>query len=235
MKIHILHPYSKRKKHNFPRNHRAPKSLSDFLAAVKSDIVDPKNRNKVESNIPDDEKEALKELIRLQRERKITIKPCDKGAGIIILNFDDYLKAAIKHLEAKTNTGETYYKEVNDSVLKEAKDKITNIVREAFDNEIISKEEYAAMLPPEEDTPVPGRFYCTFKVHKDHEHGETPPPRGIVSCSGTLTENIALYVESKIKDLGKSHSTYREDTPDLLRHIEELNEKEEVLQKMQCL
>ena len=77
---------------------------------------------------------------------------------------------------------------MNDSVRKEAKDKITNIIKEAFDNEIISKDEYAAMLPPEEDILVPGIFYCTFKVHKDHEHGETPPLRGIVSCSGTLTK-----------------------------------------------
>ena len=91
------------------------------------------------------------------------------------MDFDDYLKVAIKHLEAKTNSWDNNYKEVNDSVLNEAKAKITNMVREAFNNEIISKDEYAAMLPPEDDTPVPGRFYCTFKVHKDHEHGENPP------------------------------------------------------------
>ena len=84
-------PIFKKKKHNFPRNHKAPKGLSDFLAAVKSDILDPKNRNKVKSNLPDNEKEALKELIKLRRERKITIKPCDKGAGIRILDFEDYL------------------------------------------------------------------------------------------------------------------------------------------------
>ena len=80
------------------------------------------------------------------------------------------------------------------------------------------------MLPPEYATHVPGRFYCTFKVHKEHKHGETPPPRGIVSCSGTLSENIALFVENKIKDNGKTHSTYIEDTPDFLRHILELTE-----------
>jgi hypothetical protein len=47
--------------------------------------------------------------------------------------------------------------------------------------------------------------------------------RGIVSCSGTLTENIAIYVEHHIKNAGKSHSSYLEDTPDFLRHIEHLN------------
>lgn len=73
-------PLFKQKKHNFPRNNRAQKGLLDYLAAVKSDLMDPKNRHIVKSNITEDEKEALKMLIQLQKERKIVIKPCDKGA-----------------------------------------------------------------------------------------------------------------------------------------------------------
>ena len=221
-------PMFKKRKQNFPRNHTAPRGLRDCLAAVRSEIADPKNRRKVANNISDDEKEALHQLIKLQKERKIVIKPCDKGAGIIILNFEEYLRAALDHLEATTATGERYYKSVNDSVLKEAKKKITTLVQEAHDNEIISKDEYSAMLPPEADMPVPGRFYCTFKVHKEHEHGKAPPPRGIVSCSGTLTENIALFVEHHIKEAGKSHETFLEDTPHFLRLIEEVNAGEDL-------
>ena len=48
---------------------------------------------------------------------------------MIILNFHEYLRAALDHLEATTATGEKYYKKVNDSVLKEAKHKITTIVQ----------------------------------------------------------------------------------------------------------
>ena len=100
----------KQKKQNFPKNHNAPRGLLNYLAAVKSDIMDPMNRNKVPSNISDDEKDALKNLIQLQKERKIVVKPCDKGAGIIILDFTEYLRACMEHLEAKTTTGENYYK-----------------------------------------------------------------------------------------------------------------------------
>ena len=57
------------------------------VAAVKSEIMDPKNRNVVKSNISEGEKEALKELVKLQKERQIVIRPCDNGAGIIILDF----------------------------------------------------------------------------------------------------------------------------------------------------
>ena len=89
--------------------------------------------------------------------------------------------------------------------MKEAKIIITNKVKEAYDNDIISKPEYSAMLPPEEEDPVPGRFYWTFKVHKNYEHGKTPA-RGLVSCSGTLIKNIAIYVEHDINILGKSYT-----------------------------
>ena len=98
---------------------------------------------------------------------------------------------------------------------------------EAFDNDILTKEEYHAMLPKEE-TPIPGRFYCTFKVHKKYEHGKAPPPRGIVSCSGTLTENIAIFAEHHIKELGQIHEAYLQDTPHFLREIETLNQGEEL-------
>ena len=83
--------------------------------------MDPLNRNKLPSNISNEEKEALKTLIQLQKERQIVVKPCDKGAGIIVLDFQEYLRACMEHLEAVTATGEKYYKPVNESVLEEAK------------------------------------------------------------------------------------------------------------------
>ena len=71
-------PIFKERKSNFPRNHRAPKDLQDYLVAVKFDIVDPKHRYKVNTNITEEEKQALKELVKLQKERNIVIRPCDR-------------------------------------------------------------------------------------------------------------------------------------------------------------
>ena len=62
----------------------------------------------------------------------------------------------------------------------------------------MSREEYTGMLPP--DKVIPGRFYGTFKVHKSYAHGKAPPIRGILSTSGTLLENIAIYVEHHVKE-----------------------------------
>ena len=95
-------PIFKTKKTNYPKNHNTPKGLNTFLGAIESEIRDPKNRNKAFCNIPKEQVIALKELIKLQQERKIVIKRCDKGAGIIILNFEDYVNACNVHLNSHT-------------------------------------------------------------------------------------------------------------------------------------
>ena len=66
----------------YTTKHKSPKGLLNYLAAVRSEIVDPMN-------------------IKLQRDRQIVRKPCNKGAGIIVLDFKEYLKACIDHIEDK--------------------------------------------------------------------------------------------------------------------------------------
>ena len=77
-------PIFKKEKTNLPRNYPTPAGLKSFLNGVKSEIEDPEKRNRIRPNLPQDEIEGLRELIKLQKEIRITIKPCDKGAGIII-------------------------------------------------------------------------------------------------------------------------------------------------------
>ena len=68
-----------------------------------------------------------------------------------------------------------------------------------------------------------GRFYCNFKVHKPHNHKETPPVRPIISQSGTICENIATYVDHHINHIGSTHESFLQDTPDFLRTIQQIN------------
>ena len=75
------------------------------------------------------------------------------------------------------------------------KNSIINIVQEGYDNQILSKQEYQAMLDMSDN---PGKFYCTFKVHKSHEQGSTPPVRQISSGSGSIYENFGIYLEHHI-------------------------------------
>ena len=99
---------------------------------------------------------------------------------------------------------------------------MTNLIKEAFDNKTIDENEFLAMNPQDK---VPGRFYCTFKVHKKHDEGKAPPERPIVSGSNSITENASLFVEHHIKEIATKHKSYLQDTPDFLRHIQFLNKE----------
>ena len=218
-------PIFKSRKTNRPKKHKTPNELKNFLGAVKSEIMDPKNRRKAENNLPKDEAKALKDLVDLQRKRQIQIKQCDKGAGVFIVDFDDYVKSCDSHLKEEQidekGNKKKYYREVDQETIQEASSKIKLLLEEGIDNQWLSKQEYEAMWPEGKKA---SKFYCNFKVHKDHDHGELPPVRPIVSVSGGILENPSAFVDHHIKELGTKHNTYLQDTPDFLRKIEEINE-----------
>ena len=109
--------------------------------------MDPRNRNIEKCNLPQDELNALKDLIKLQRERIITIKACDKGAGLIILDFNTYMRACYDHLLSKqpNQTGpepQSYYKKQDEFALERAKKYINATLKEALDTNFISNDEF---------------------------------------------------------------------------------------------
>ena len=190
--------------------------------------MDPLNRKKVSPNLNSDEYNALLELSKLQKERQIVIKQCDKGAGIIILNHDDYIKSCYEHLEMKRNVAnveENYYQRVEESEFTRSKERIKEVLEEARDNEIIDKDEFEALNPKDK---LPSKFYSTYKVHKEHDPNKPPPVRPIISASGSSMENIGKYVQHHINEFGSMHSTYIKDTPDFLRTVNEVNEIEDL-------
>ena len=52
-------PIFKKMKTNLPKNYSVPDGLKVFLSSVKSNFMDPRNRNSVPCNIPQDELLAL--------------------------------------------------------------------------------------------------------------------------------------------------------------------------------
>ena len=99
------------------------KNLRTFLTAAKSELQGTK-ANKTKPNISIEEMEALETLIKLQKESVIVIKPCDKGAGISIVNYSDYKESCEENLKSETETGEPKYKEIGKEVLDKAKEDI---------------------------------------------------------------------------------------------------------------
>ena len=213
-------------KHNFPRKYKTSNGLKTYLESVKSELMDPLNRSKVNSNLTLEEFNALVELDKLQKEKHIVIKPCDKGAGVIILDYHEYINACNNHLNMVQNIygqENKYYEEVDKKDVTEAKEKIKSVLEEAYDNEVLNLEEFNAMNPDGKPNP---KFYCTFKVHKKHVIGKAPPERPIESVSGSFSENLGKYVDHNIKYLGSLHPSFLKDTPHFLRLIEAINKTE---------
>ena len=88
--------FPKKDKTNLPKE-KPSKHLEVFLSACKSDLLGSikQNQRKVGPNLSLEEREALTDLIQLQRYKIITIEPCEKGAEIIICDFNDYILAMI--------------------------------------------------------------------------------------------------------------------------------------------
>ena len=72
---------------------------------------------------------------------------CDKGAGIIILDFSEYIKSCNEHLNSESEENEKYYTRVNATLLQEAYDEILLLLQEGLDNNIISQQDFEAMKP----------------------------------------------------------------------------------------
>ena len=146
--------------------------------------------------------------MKLQREGVIVIKRCDKGAGIIILYFDEYMRACHVHLSSKLNmqdgSTQDYYTKVDKTVLNKYEVKLKHILEEGLDHKIITKSEYDAMDPGGKTA---AKFYCTFKVHKTHEPMRAPPEQPIVSACGSMMENASQFVEHHMKAHGKQHAS----------------------------
>ena len=75
LKPNIFNP----KKYNFPKKYQSPKELKVFLSSVKSELMDPKNRNKSSPNLPPEELLALKELTPVQCQ----VMLCEDGCHLL--------------------------------------------------------------------------------------------------------------------------------------------------------
>ena len=134
------------------------------------------------------------------------------------MNFEDYLKSFYEYLTSFQSENSPYYVQVNELAIEEAKIIIGNIVDEALEKEIITKEEHKTMSAEDKKK---GKFYCNVKVHKPHD--TLPTHRPIISGSDSITENIGRYVKHHISSIATEHDTYKQDTPDFLRIVKQFN------------
>ena len=221
-------PIFRKEKANLPPG-PAPKPLQAFLNTVSTNIRSKSSWNKhlidpTRKNISKDEERALNQLISYQKQQRIVIKPADKGAGICIIDYDDYVIDCRTHLASKQNQANgpplPFYRPANDQDLVIAKHTILQTLKLGLSNEYLSKVEYDAMNPYNYGI---GKFYRIFKMHKEYQPGSLPPGRPIISGIGSITEKLSYFVDYHSKPLVKNIPTYLQDTSDFLRSIEAMN------------
>jgi len=69
---------------------RPPVPLSECLSSIRTEILST-NLNRVRNNLSNSEREAMDNLVQLQKSGCITIQPCDKTGGLAIMDRVDYI------------------------------------------------------------------------------------------------------------------------------------------------
>ncbi|KAJ1207191.1 hypothetical protein NDU88_002583 [Pleurodeles waltl] len=139
------------------------------------------NPFKSKNNLP---KEQYNPLCALQGDVSITIKPADKGGGVVVLDTWDYERRAVDLLSVQD-----HYQKVSMNRLEILKKEVRKVVEKGFMEGCICEEEGRFLL---NECPIIPAFYGLPKIHKNTLD---PPLRPIISCIGSLLEPlISLHV-----------------------------------------
>ena len=178
--------------------------------------------NKTQSNLPEEEKEALKEIIYRQWRGDIKVVPNDITGGVTVVDLQDYIAVVNEQLEvtyeAEDGTIQTYFRWMCFQHLKNLGAKGEELVNEGVQEGWIHKDDAKEMVVYDIK---PGRYYGLAKVHKNRTvwpkiaGGRCPPLRPVNSCNGTISEGISHWVDEQAKEVVTRLPTFLED----MRHM----------------
>lgn len=212
-----------------PDIHRVEFKLKDFELYIKSDFLPPTVFHPVETfvnlvkadfekfridslhkplsypNMTHNEIQALNELTN---NHTITIKPADKGGGIVVMDTSTYLQEAYRQL------GDT------DVYLKLSKDpkwdyerELLGIVDRAHHDKLIDDKLRTFLIVLNPITPV---LYLLPKIHKTLVD---PPGRPIVSGRGSLFNHVSIFLDKILCEFVTQAPSYIRDTNDFLKRL----------------
>ena len=185
--------------------------IEEFIEKVRADLFNnPGKKIWVKDNLERSEREALKNFRNSNKEgNDKIIRIQDKSARLVI----DGKERIIEETRKVLNDRKTFKKEETDPTENHVKkvkwrDKWKNVFEEDEGSWLLNIEA------------KPATIYANPKTHKDGW-----PLRHIISCCGTVIENVAKWLEIHLRHLAKIHPTYTEDTRHFLEKIEALSEK----------
>ena len=211
-------------KTNLPRGWQPPRALRDFESAVSFNASSPKNLVTIRPNLSPIESAAIKDMQALSRDRVVVFKPTDKTGGLAMLPFEGY-DAAMKTILAEKfeEEGEEKptYPPSSQAKVKKDYNAIVKLLKEGCEKGFFSEKDLAAAIP---ERPRAGKLYGLPKDHKPiQETTGIPPIRPVVSCCGTALEGLGKIVDHFLRPVDEAAPSFIQDTPALLRKIQELN------------
>lgn len=142
----------------------------------------------------------------LAADKSITIKPADKGGGLVVLDSTTYKQEITRQLN-----DENFYKKIDQDLTLTIQKQIRVVLSEGLALDYINKDLFDFLYVEFPQVPV---FYILPKIHKP---GFPPRGRPILVVQSSLLENISKYVDSLLQSFVLSTQTYIRDTTDLIK------------------
>ena len=154
-------------------------------------------------------------LNKLRKNRKIVIKPADKGSATVILSRENYIREAHRQLN-----NPKYYKKLDKAIWPENCKKFNSIICCLKDEGHINDKQVKYLeARSKSQTRI---FYLLPKIHKPVNtwtDSNTPPGRPIISDCGSESYNISEYIDSHLKPIANRHESFVKNTEDLLSKL----------------
>lgn len=189
-----------------PPRDKIPSEVIFLIQKDKKDFQRHFKRYNEKSNLSQQEKEALKQLMQ---NKHIVIKPADKGSAVVILSRQHYILEAKRQLNDKT-----YYSKLNKPIYLQTVPLVHQIIDKLHRTKFINTRQKEYLKGTCE--PRPRQFYILPKIHKKPETWtipfKLPSGRPIVSDCGSETYQTAEYIDYFLTPLSIKHPSYLKDT-----------------------
>ncbi len=144
----------------------------------------------------------------MTKKQEVTVKPDDKGGGIVLINRSDYSTDIRRQLLA-----DNFYKKLQFDPTRSFKSEIDSFLSNACSAALLTKSEKEYLSHDYPTVPV---FYILPTVHKSLTN---VPGRPTVSGIGSLTELLSNFFDAHIHLLVVNLPSYLKDTNDFLDQL----------------
>lgn len=181
-----------------------PKILEKYLEVTKVALREH-TINFTKNNLTLKQRIAIKQL----QDNKYTIKPADKGSGIVIQNTNDYIEKGLQQLADKDT-----YQELSGDPTLAITTTINKYIIELFNLNYIDGNQFNYLLS--KTTPRTQLIYFLTKIHKN-PFGTRP----IVSGNNGPTERISAFIDFFLQPTMGKINAYLKNSYELIDSLKE--------------